>query len=75
MIGAGGNKLPARRIVGSAAIQGSDRRWAYTLECGHTVNRRQNSSKRVCLCGFCKESSVACPKSNDPSPPTNFEPP
>ena len=41
-----------RAIVDSEPV--GNRQWAYALECGHTVVRRQNGSKRYAICAPCK---------------------
>ncbi len=44
-----------RAIVDSEPA--GNRQWAYTLECGHTVIRRQNAAKRYAICGTCQSGN------------------
>ena len=48
---------PRRAILDRHTIPFSDRS-EYELECGHTVQRRTNLTKRWVLCGLCAESHV-----------------
>ena len=41
-----------RAITDSQPV--GNRQWAYTLECGHQVIRRQNAGKRYAICGTCQ---------------------
>lgn len=53
-----GVKDHRRAVVSSERQPGSDRRWLYKLDCGHTVSRRQDAAKRVCLCGACQAEAA-----------------
>ncbi len=44
-----------RAIVSFEPDPANVRKRFYRLECGHTVNRRTNGSKRWALCGDCRD--------------------
>lgn len=44
-----------RKVVGIDLHPSDINRRFYRLECGHTVNRNANGSKRWALCGHCED--------------------
>lgn len=44
-----------RAVVAAGADPADGRRRLYRLECGHTISRRTNGSKRWALCGHCED--------------------
>jgi len=46
-----------RKVMSYAPDPQDGNRLNYTLECGHVVNRRINTTKQWALCGYCEPNT------------------